>query len=387
MTDLSSFLDYTLINAQKDAISSISPHIFPRYRNNGTLGIYLCNSIHDSLTYIQKIASRIFNAAYSIISMTYDYFKRPLDPFFKKFYSINQINGKGQLSLISRKIEKFLGDNILFPLNTLRFWSTKEKIPYSKEKMSTVVDDVVASLLRHNQSLLNPPEKTSFEYRMQTVTNPSCNAFAIPGGKMVIFSQLIKEIAESIESNEIKETKIHFQDGSVVSVNLEGITLKDVLAAVIGHEMTHVASRHCLSLIFETLARGIFHLLGDSQETVIYLLKCFTSRSREYEADITGTYFAAKAGFDPRGALYLHQLSLSSHSTEVLNFLEKLEFFFAHPHTQKRLCSLFTAISSFSPESLHNRVSWALATNIDHDLSSASPAILTAERIYSRLSF
>ncbi len=385
MTIISNPLEHTLFAAQKNAINSVSSHVFPRYANTGSMGIYLCNAIHDSLDCIHQLATRSYAFAFSILNIAYNYLKHPLAPFVNTFYPINHINGERHVALISRKIEKFLGDNILFPLNTMRFWSTKEKTPYSNEKMGDVVDDIVTSLVRHNQELLNPSGETPFEYRMQTVADPDLNAFAIPGGKMAVFSQLVKEIAESIQSGDLKETKIHFADGTVANVNLEGVTFKDVLASLVGHEMTHIASRHSLALISQTFARAIFHLLGSSSNTPSYLLKCFISRNFEFEADVTGSYFAAKAGFDPRGALYLQELVRSSRSPEVLQLLEKLEFAFSHPPSKKRLCSLFTALSTFAPESLHKKVSWSAPTSNPYDLSHASPAVLTSEKVRAQL--
>lgn len=113
------------------------------------------------------------------------------------------------------------------------------------------------------------------------------NAFALPGGKVGFYTALIK-IAES----------------------------DDEIAAVMGHEVAHVTSRHgserqsqaiLLGLGGTALAVGtessknqqyymLAYGLGSTLGSLAY------SRDHEREADAVGLQFAARAGYDPRAA-------------------------------------------------------------------------------------
>jgi predicted Zn-dependent protease len=111
------------------------------------------------------------------------------------------------------------------------------------------------------------------------------NAFALPGGKIGVFTGLLK----------------------VAST-------QDQLAAVIGHEVSHVLARHSAERASADLPAqlggavasmyGVGQLYGMGVNA-LFLLPY--SRSHESEADLLGLDLMAMAGFDPRASITLWQ--------------------------------------------------------------------------------
>jgi predicted Zn-dependent protease len=117
--------------------------------------------------------------------------------------------------------------------------------------------------------------------------DPDANAFALPGGKIGVYTGLLK-VAEN----------------------------QDQLATVIGHEVAHVLSRHSNERVSQKFAveqgLNLINAIANPQsgtgQTLMGLLGVGAqygvlmpySRIQESEADILGLDLMAKAGFDPR---------------------------------------------------------------------------------------
>ncbi|OYV45389.1 MAG: hypothetical protein B7X06_04600, partial [Verrucomicrobia bacterium 21-51-4] len=121
------------------------------------------------------------------------------------------------------------------------------------------------------------------------------NAFAMPGGKVAVYSGLFK-----IATNDAQ------------------------LAAVLGHEVGHVVARHGNERLSQGLVMtGIGVGLGvatanQSTSTRVAVLSAYGagatlgvmlpfSRSQESEADYLGLIYMARAGYDPRQAVIVWQ--------------------------------------------------------------------------------
>ncbi len=346
-------------------------------------------------------------------------------------YPINPVNGKRHFIAIPRSVEKFLGDYIFYPISTLGLRQTNETLPGSVERMADKVNTVCQRLVLANQDILNPSNTaTEFNYRVKTVQSPKINAFATPGGGMVVFSQLIKEIDAAIKTQQIKEVKVTFADGSSATVDLSLVKTDDVIAALLGHEMTHVASRHSIAAIVGRLIRSVVSFVGriacisylksadkeyqrlasipqalrtrvenqQLQEKEAFFQKIntllswienkisaleglFQSRKNEYEADVTGAYMAEKAGYNPLGALYLQEL-LAQDKNFLIDFAHKhLEFMFTHPWGENRKRAIMTAIHSFDKNAILDRITKWDIKDAGYDMSRASTALKQARII------
>lgn len=114
------------------------------------------------------------------------------------------------------------------------------------------------------------------------------NAFAIPGGHIVVYDAI-----------------------------LEKMKTPEELAALLGHEASHVALRHSLRNLFRSLARKMFLALVFGNDAGILnvmvnnadeLKGLEYSRGLETEADDNGLQLMAKSGIDPEGMVRLMEL-------------------------------------------------------------------------------
>jgi predicted Zn-dependent protease len=138
------------------------------------------------------------------------------------------------------------------------------------------IDEIVAVLLR-------PLPDPGYPFRVTVVDHPMVNAFATPGGFVVVFRGLL-ERTESAEE----------------------------LAAVLAHEVQHVLHRHATRAIFRQASTGILiaALVGDVSGVVAFGLESARllgdlrhSREAEHEADRDGVRMLHAARVDAQGML------------------------------------------------------------------------------------
>lgn len=366
--------------------------------------IYGYNQTYKFCSILISIPHRIQIVVFCICNFVFGWAYSPISnmfaPITNRIYPVNPINGLRHFTLINRYIEKFLGDYIFYPLNASGMTKTFENLMNTNIGINEPVDEVVTDITQHNKVLLNPKNEVEFNYRAKTVISSKINAFSVPAGGMVVYSQLVKELHGALSRTHkiIQETKVQLPDGSVATIGLENITLKDVLASLVGHEMTHVASRHCITRMMEKLALSIIAFVGkialkiylltsnnkgcrqlssiegfnssetNSQHLAVYkicaclidkiqnLRSLFTSRRNEYEADVTGIYFSSQAGYNPLGALYLHEFFLQN-GDDRSNFLRRwLEPLFTHPCEENRKLAILAAIAELTPDKLRGKL-------------------------------
>lgn len=128
------------------------------------------------------------------------------------------------------------------------------------------------------------------------IADDSANAFALPGNKVGVHTGLLKVA-----------------------------TTQDELAAVIGHELGHVVSRHAAERVSQQFATEAALSLANSatggeRQQLLGLLGVGVqagvllpfSRKHEGEADVLGQRYMAEAGFDPAAAVTLWQNMLKA---------------------------------------------------------------------------
>ena len=155
-----------------------------------------------------------------------------------------------------------------------------------------------------------------YSYHWYVAEDPAINAFAVPGGYVVVNSGLIKA-ADSAEE----------------------------VAGVLAHEVQHVEQRHTLKSLIQSLGwRGLLSLaLGDVSGGVVAsaaanLGELKFSRDLESQADLGGLAALRKAGISPRGMLSFFT-KLAKQDGNGIPFLS------SHPASAQRLRALQTAIS------------------------------------------
>jgi predicted Zn-dependent protease len=183
---------------------------------------------------------------------------------------------------------------------------------------ATFVEDpkLKAKLLSDVAPLVTALPKTGVEYKFYIVDDPTPNAFALPGGHVLVNTGLL-ELSKRPEE----------------------------LLGVVAHEVAHVTEKHSFRqmiaaagpfLIFRTfLGGGSTSLLGAGSQMLV--TQSF-SQEYELEADAVGFQYLVAAHIDPRGlADMLGKLEAEEH-----RFADHMELraFSSHPATEKRILRL-----------------------------------------------
>jgi predicted Zn-dependent protease len=184
---------------------------------------------------------------------------------------------------------------------------------YNDAKLEAVISQEV-------EKLVAASERPDLRYRVTILNSPAVNAFALPSGQLYITRGLIALANDDSE-----------------------------LASVLAHEMSHVIARH--AAIREDQARQaalvsrvVNEALTDPQDGALALAKskialASFSRAQEFEADGMGIGIAARAGYDPYGAVrFLTSMGrngdLKPRSGE---HGASLDFLSSHPSTPERV--------------------------------------------------
>ncbi|MBP8952754.1 MAG: M48 family metalloprotease [Armatimonadetes bacterium] len=150
--------------------------------------------------------------------------------------------------------------------------------------------------------------------------------------------------------------RIYFYRGLLDAVNND----PDMIAWVMGHEVTHVAFRHSAKRIEQQLGVDLLTqvLLGKSDAAQIAgavsgLMFLDYGRDKELQADHQGLKYSAKAGYDPTAAIAVIRVFQSLHGQTDPSKLELL--FMTHPgdntriNQVKRLCDKYGYTGKYYP--------------------------------------
>lgn len=141
----------------------------------------------------------------------------------------------------------------------------------------------VAAVNEMTQRLTSRVTNNPYTFEVTVVKSDVVNAFALPGGYVVVFTGLMKK-AESGEE----------------------------VAGVLSHEVNHVLQRHGLDRIVKTLGlmAVVRILVGDPQglaglmkQVGLELVTLKFGRAQETEADLTGLQLLQRAKIDPAGMI------------------------------------------------------------------------------------
>ncbi len=183
------------------------------------------------------------------------------------------------------------------------------------------------SIDRMGNELAAVSARPDLPYTFRILDDDQINALAVPGGFIYVYRGLF----DAIDTN-------------------------DELAAVLAHEVAHVANRHGMNQLernlIVSLGLGLVLRLvfGADGQSLLWdlasglgmdlLIKGY-SRENEFDADRTGIHLMQRAGYDPRG---------------MISFLEKLQrmearqpsrlavWFSTHPPTHERIDAIEAAI-------------------------------------------
>jgi predicted Zn-dependent protease len=198
------------------------------------------------------------------------------------------------------------------------------------------VDGMVAQAV---DKLVAASERPDQRYRTTILNSPAVNAFALPTGHLYVTRGLIALANDTSE-----------------------------LASVLSHEMAHVIAQH--AAMREDRARQValvgrvFDNLGtDPDIGALALAKskialATFSRAQEFEADGIGVGIAARAGYDPYGAVrFLSSLGRQAALKSSQNALDPRspDFLSSHPATPERVRSAQVNARQFAGPGAGNR--------------------------------
>lgn len=204
------------------------------------------------------------------------------------------------------------------------------KIPVSMEKQlgevvfqqvkatSKIVTDpaLTAQLEAITKRLLPAVKDTRYEFQFHIVENDVVNAFAMPGGHIVVHTGLLKKAKRPEE-----------------------------VAGVLAHEIAHITRRHSLRNMVSSLGttvviQAVFGDLSGLADGAASLLGQKYSRDFEREADETGWKYLLDANLDPRGMIDFFATLAAEEEKTGLKMDGALELLSTHPATKDRMDAL-----------------------------------------------
>lgn len=185
------------------------------------------------------------------------------------------------------------------------------------------------------KTLTNTVPESEYDFKLFVIKSDIMNAFALPGGYVVIYSAL-----------------------------LENTDRPEQLAGVLAHELQHITNRHGTEALVRDYSLGFIISLatGDtgSMDTTLGLAKYIGlmnySRDNETEADTEGIKMMKEAKIDPTGMVEFFEIL----HKETGDMPESLQYLSTHPQTGDRISKLRELVKTmdYKPVKLYNKNEW-----------------------------
>lgn len=196
----------------------------------------------------------------------------------------------------------------------LKKHAPREPDPRVQAYVQCVANSIIATL--------DPKTAKNFDWEVIVFDNPEVNAFANPQGKIGVFNGILN-IADTPDS----------------------------LAAVLGHEIAHATEGHVLARMRTGVGTDFLGVLlgaavpqlsrNDIEQGVAVAASFPYARKQESEADHIGLTYMAKAGFDPRAALYLWKRMREANEGKQ----RPASFMSTHPADDERMFDIVSLIT------------------------------------------
>ena len=166
-----------------------------------------------------------------------------------------------------------------------------------------------------------------WKWEVNTLDTPEINAYAMPGGKIMVYSGLVQ--------------KLQLTDAE--------------LAAVLGHEISHALREHTRERVSRAYEQQIaltgLAVVTGFDPSAIDLANAVASvtfelphsREQEAEADVMGLELMARAGYDPNAAVSLWKKMMAADKDAPPQFLS------THPASANRVAEIQRHIPEVEP--------------------------------------
>ncbi|MCB1116197.1 MAG: M48 family metalloprotease [Chlamydiia bacterium] len=299
----------------------------------------------------------------------------PFFALFNYFYGINPVTEKREFGYLPQWVEKAMGASMYF--ETMQ---SQGRIAYNHHELPKT---------SHIFDTLKTHAKRDLPYELHIIKKNEINAWCMPGGKVAVFSGILEKIDYFVHNKKAMGLDGYTDPETGTFISYAAVTKDDVIAALLGHEMTHADARHfarkleltfLLQAIFFSAAAWTQSIINgkkrDLKERMRHLeitndvteedrkkfqeekewhrtlqtihniafrwvvkfgmniyLK-FGSRQHELEADKYGTRLMVESGYNPAGALFLQEI-LKRESGPSHWY-----FFSTHPEPEERQAAL-----------------------------------------------
>ena len=176
------------------------------------------------------------------------------------------------------------------------------------------------------QTLTPHVRRTGITYQFHVIDSPEVNAFAVPGGHVFVFTGMLRFLKSEAE-----------------------------LAAILGHEISHIDLRHCIERYqYELAARKLgLDGIGQIADRARFPITIAYQKNQEIEADAQGARLSIQAGYDPSVAPVLFGRMQAAFEGpppdraatpqgELVHTLARglIDYFHSHPSSQDRMTRL-----------------------------------------------
>jgi predicted Zn-dependent protease len=242
--------------------------------------------------------------------------------------SLNLVTGRNQLSLVPESELQLMASG------QYNDFLSEHKVLSANNKDAAMVNRVGARISNAITKYYNNQGQQSvlegYNWEFNTVDDPAANAWAMPGGKVVVYTGLLP----------ITQTET-------------------ALAIVVGHEIAHAIAKHGSERMSQAMVQQLggmalqVALSQKPQETQNLFMQAYGigstvgavlpwSRQQETEADQYGLIFAAMAGYNPQEAIPFWERMSNAGGASPPEFLS------THPSDETRIRKL----KQFMPEAM-----------------------------------
>jgi Zn-dependent protease with chaperone function len=219
-------------------------------------------------------------------------------------------------------------------VNRLSAASYSEQNQKAKEKNILVTSGPTYDRLKFIANRLIPQTEAfrddtrQWDWRLTLIDAPTLNASCAPGGKITFYTGIIEQL------------------------NLND----DEIAAIMGHEIAHALREHGRERVSQAAAQNVLvniamalagpygSAVSAANQVAQYAIVLPNSRENESEADAIGLELAARAGYNPMGAVSVWQKMLKATKDKSTP-----EFLSTHPSGETRIEQLTALMPSVEP--------------------------------------